>query len=208
VRRAATALAYHGCDQSVGEDIILGKIDIRPSVNDYDWLGSGAYFWEDSVHRALDWAEFMAGPRSPSRNRIKKPFVIGAIIDPGDCLDLSNPNGLSILKEAYPFFEAVMQASRVTMPQNQATHQGDLDLVKRFLDCAVINFLHSLREVTGKTPFDTIRCPFMEGGDLFEGSKIQARTHIQWCVRDPKKSVIGYFIPRFHPSREEEEPAS
>jgi hypothetical protein len=204
VRRAATAVAYHGCDQTIGETIVAGKADIRLSTNEYDWLGSGAYFWEDSVHRALDWAKFMASPGSPSQRRVKKPFVIGAIIDPGYCLDLSNAKGLAILQEAFPVFAAILRLNKSPMPVNEPAHGNDSDLVKRFLDCAVINFLHQLREVTKKTPFDTIRCPFMEGGALFPGSKIQSKTHVQWCVRDPKKSVIGYFIPRFHPSREED----
>ncbi len=208
MRRAATALAYHGCEQAVGEAIVAGKVDLRPSTNEYDWLGAGAYFWEDSFHRALDWATFMSSPRSPAAGRIKKPFVIGAIIDPGNCLDLSNAKDLAVLKEAYPVFVSVMRAGGIPLPENEAAHLSDVDLVKRFLDCAVINFLHNLREVLKKAPFDTVRCPFMEGGELYKGSKIQAKTHVQWCVRDPQKSVIGYFIPRFHPGREDESSSS
>ncbi len=126
------------------------------------------------------------------------------IIDPGYCLDLSNAKGLAVLQEAFPVFAAILRLNKSPMPVNEPAHGADSDLVKRFLDCAVINFLHQLRQATKKTPFDTIRCPFMEGGALFPGSKIQSKTHVQWCVRDPKKSVIGYFIPRFHPSREED----
>jgi hypothetical protein len=47
-----------------------------------------------------------------------------------------------------------------------------------------------------EAPFDTVRCPFFEGSPLFPGARIAERTHLQWCVRDPKKSVIGYFRPR------------
>jgi hypothetical protein len=24
----------------------------------------------------------------------------------------------------------------------------------------------------------------------------ESKTHVQWCVRDPKRSIIGYFRPR------------
>ena len=47
-------LAYHGCDREVGERILAGEEQVRPSANDYDWLGPGAYFWENSARRALD----------------------------------------------------------------------------------------------------------------------------------------------------------
>jgi hypothetical protein len=38
-------LGFHGCDQSVADDLLNGK-DFVPSANDWDWLGSGIYFWE------------------------------------------------------------------------------------------------------------------------------------------------------------------
>ena len=61
---------------------------------------------------------------------------------------------------------------------------------------AHFNFLHEHRAGVGEPPFDTIRCPFFEGRPVFTGSKIAARTHIQWCIRDPRKSVVGYFRVR------------
>jgi hypothetical protein len=30
----------------------------------------------------------------------------------------------------------------------------------------------------------------------FENARISARTHVQWCIRDPRASVIAYFRPR------------
>lgn len=196
MRHAAWVLAYHGCDRAVGEAILSGQKEIRPSGNDYDWLGTGAYFWENSFSRAMEWAEFMASKRSPSRSRISQPFVIGAIIDPGDCLDLSEAGCLDILRAAYPPFADMMTASGTPLPKNEPAHSDDQDLVKRKLDCAVVNFLHQIREEGKETPFDTVRCPFMEGGSLFDGSKIYSRTHVQWCVRDPGKSIFAYFRPR------------
>ena len=52
-------LAFHGCDRAVGERILAGKEHVRPSDNDYDWLGPGAYFWENNPRRALAWAQFL-----------------------------------------------------------------------------------------------------------------------------------------------------
>lgn len=38
-------LGYHGCDQSVADQVLAGN-PFRKSDNDYDWLGPGTYFWE------------------------------------------------------------------------------------------------------------------------------------------------------------------
>jgi len=196
VRHAAWILGYHGCDRKVGEGLLSGNKEIRPSKNPYDWLGAGAYFWENSYPRALAWAESLKKNPSASKMKVYEPFVVGAIIDPGNCLDLSEAGCLDILRTAYRPFAETMSASGTSMPINEPAHSNDQDLVKRKLDCAVVNFLHQLREEAKETPFDTVRCPFMEGGPLFAGSKFSSRTHVQLCVRHPSKNIIAYFRPR------------
>lgn len=47
---------YHGCDAAAGEKVLAGKDKLKPSIQDYDWLGNGIYFWADSPERAWDWA--------------------------------------------------------------------------------------------------------------------------------------------------------
>ena len=81
MRTAALVLGYHGCDREVGERILGGSGGhLQPSENDYDWVGSGIYFWEDNPRRALEWAEFVRENPQRSRARIRYPFAIGAII--------------------------------------------------------------------------------------------------------------------------------
>jgi len=47
-------LGFHGCDRKVGEKILAGpQKHLKVSTNPYDWLGSGAYFWENDPARAL-----------------------------------------------------------------------------------------------------------------------------------------------------------
>jgi hypothetical protein len=196
MRHAAWVLAYHGCDKEIGEAILAGGKEILPSTNNYDWLGSGAYFWENSYSRALSWAKFLKEKPGLSKTKIMTPFVIGAIIDPGNCLDLSEDSSLQILKEAHGRLHSMFSSVGLELPQNEPGFKGDEDLVKRKLDCAVINFLHRLRARRRQTRFDTLRCPFTEGDYLFNGSKIHGKTHLQWCVRDPKKYVRAYFRPR------------
>lgn len=36
-------LGFHGCDKQLAEDVVLGKTTLKPSTNDYDWLGWGIY---------------------------------------------------------------------------------------------------------------------------------------------------------------------
>ncbi len=184
---AVFAIGYHGCDKKVGEAAIAGKHPL-PSTNAYDWLGHGLYFWENDPQRALHWAK---------SQRVKSPFVLGAVIRLGHSLDLIKVEHLALLQEAHDNllanFEAIGRPD--AMPKNEEGYRGDEDLVKRNLDCAVINNLHAQREEQGLPPFDTVRSPFSEGKPLYEGAGIMDRTHVQICVRQPETSIIGYFRP-------------
>ena len=79
-------IGYHGCDKDLAEDVLSGKISLNISKNQYDWLGSGIYFWENNPHRAYQWAQEHVGKTTAN---IKNPYAVGAIIDPGYCLDLT-----------------------------------------------------------------------------------------------------------------------
>ena len=186
-------LAYHGCDREIGERVLAGKAEIQVSTNDYDWLGSGAYFWEGDSQRALEWARFLQERPASSRGSVREPFAIGAVILPGLCLDLTEADSLKLVAIAYRQYEHLASLLDTPVPKNLPGSEGDADLVKRHLDCAVFNFLHEHRAGADEPPFDTVRCPFFEGQPIFPGSKIAARTHLQWCVRNPSKSIIGYF---------------
>jgi len=72
-------LGYHGCDEATGEAILSGKLEIRPSINDYDWLGAGAYFWENSYSRALAWAQFLKANPGISKTKIQRPLSSGRL---------------------------------------------------------------------------------------------------------------------------------
>jgi len=137
---------------------------------------------------------FQRHPPSPSR-KIQKPFVVGAIIDLGNCLDLTDAGSLAIIRKGCEQFKRTSESAGEPLPANERARSRDEDLVKRHLDCAVANFVHLLRERSNLRVFDTVRGIFTEGGDLYPGAKIQSRTHVQICVRNPAVSMKGYFRP-------------
>lgn len=191
MRAPAFVLGYHGCDRKVGEDVLSGRKHLYSSENDYDWLGTGIYFWENSSARALAWATAARKNPKISASKITDPFVVGAIIDLGNCLDLLETESIRIVANAHHRLCEACEEAGVPIPENRAAG-GQITL--RHLDCAVINFAHSLREEAGSTPFDSVRAAFFEGEGLYPGAGFQKQTHIQICVRKPG-SIIGYFRP-------------
>jgi hypothetical protein len=181
-------LAYHGCDRNVGEALLAGEA-FRPSCNPYDWLGNGVYFWEKNECRAWEWA---VGESLRKRGRVKQPFAVGAVLDLGECLDTTESDSLNNIKGAYDGFQKLAESRGEPLVKNEKSAPSDNDHTKRFLDCAVLNYLHETRKDNNLSPFDTVRGVFCEGGQLFHGSGFNARTHIQICVCNTA-NILGVF---------------
>lgn len=183
-------LGYHGCDKTVADQLLAGK-KFKPSRNRFDWLGHGAYFWEANPSRGLEYAkELMGRPKS----KIRTPAVVGAVIDLGRCLDLSTSSGIAAVKKAYPAFVKSYKPTGEKLPKNKLGP----DLLLRFLDCAVIQYLHYSSEEEGEPPFDTVKGIFVEGDRIYDGSGFHDKTHTQICVRDIS-CIKGVFrVPRDH----------
>lgn len=192
---SAFVLGFHGCDETVGEAVLAGRHHLEPSTNAHDWLGHGIYFWENSPERARHWAEFLARHSSRSRRPILNPFVVGAIIDLGLCLDLTEASSLNAVRIAHRELSETFRSVNLPLPSNEPGHSSDENLIKRNLDCAVINYLHDAREGQGETPYDSVRGAFFEGKPLYEGAGITEKTHLQICVRRPRQ-IRGYFRPQ------------
>ncbi|WP_110995797.1 hypothetical protein [Pseudomonas sichuanensis] len=181
-------LGFHGCDREVGEAILAGE-PISPSVNAYDWLGEGAYFWENSPDRALSYAQRLKAHKR-GRGSIKSPYVIGAVINLGLCLNLTDEGALQELGVAYQLL--IDKGGEI--PENALGFPGDMDNLKRYLDCAVFQLLHTARELVELEPYQSIRSPFLEGAELYPGTAFRQETHIQLCVRD-MSCIKGFFRP-------------
>jgi hypothetical protein len=180
-------LGYHGCEWAVARQIVTGEKELLPSTNEYDWLGSGFYFWEDSPSRALQWAREQARENT---GKINTPAVLGAVIDLGNCLNLIDSEHLNLVQAAHHAYLELCQKSGGIPLQNKGR-----DMRARYLDKVVFETLHKLREQEAKPPFDTVRAFFVEGEPLYENAGLRALDHVQIRVRDPAK-IIGYFLPR------------
>lgn len=188
MHRLATGfvLAYHGCDLAVGERLLDGDAFL-PSNNDYDWLGPGIYFWEAIPVRGLEFAQEASRLK---RATIKTPFVIGAVIELGLCLDLLTKAGIELVRTAYESLASVATTAGLKLPENAA---GGL---RRNLDCAVIRRAHTLLKEAGSPPVDTVRGVFVEGKPLYPAAGFNEKTHIQIAVNNPA-CIKGVFrVPK------------
>lgn len=195
-KRTGLILGFHGCDQTVRDAIVSmegGKL--LPSSNNYDWLGHGVYFWENNYKRALEFAKFlMQNTPHNSKQRIKIPSVVGAVIDLGYCLDLLDSEYLNLLKAGYYSLKETHVKYDLEIPKNLSLFK-DGDLLKRHLDCAVVETIHQFNIDTNKHEFDSVRGVFFEGDDLYENAGFKEKNHIQIAIKNPN-CIKGYFIPR------------
>jgi len=186
-------LGFHGCDKTVADKLVSGETRLKPSRNDYDWLGHGIYFWGNNPQRALEYAQLLKENPGRSDEKIDTPDVVGAIIDLGNCLNLLDAKSIQVVQEAYEAFEEAVLAAGRPLPKN-IDPDGCGDLLLRPLDCAVIQYLHGMRKETPEEtpPFNTVRGMFSEGNPVYPGAGFHKRSHIQIAVRNPN-CIKGYF---------------
>lgn len=191
-RLSNLVLGFHGCDRTIGLKILHsnGVLHLEKSCNDYDWLGNGIYFWENNPGRALKFARDAMINKRLTRGVIIELFVIGAIIDLGHCLNLLDSLFLKELKDTYN----LMKISGYKLPTNEYRDDSGYFL-KRNLDCAVIETLHSLKKKKEERAFDSVRGVFVEGKELYPTAGFREKNHIQLCIRNPN-CIKGYFHPQ------------
>lgn len=177
---------FHGCDMPTLEDVIFNNRPLKRSNNKYDWLGGGIYFWENSFSRADEWAR--------NNPKFKNPVVIGAVIDLGLCLNLTDYGSSDILKKGYEILFRKCAITNTELPQNRMRNKAG-DVLLRNLDCAVIQQIHEFRKDMELPPYDSVRGIFQEGAPIYEGSGFMEKTHVQLCIVNPN-CIKGYFIPR------------
>ncbi len=195
-KRAGLILGFHGCDKSLRDKVVTQTIsNLKPSVNDYDWLGNGVYFWENSYERALQYAKDLKKNPHKSTSNITSPSVLGAVIDLGYCLDLLDSEYLNLLRVGYDFIKSLEKEYGLPIPENKPIGKQQ-DLLIRKLDCAVIETIHQFnKEFEDQQEFDSVRGVFFEGKELYPNAGFKEKNHIQIAIRNPN-CIKGYFIPR------------
>ena len=187
-------LGFHGCDEENAKRVLEDpRGHLYTSRNDYDWLGDGIYFWLNDPQRAYEWAVERS---KSSKSNVKKPAVIGAVIDLGVCMNLCERESIMLLQKSYQDLEAAAEEAGLNIQeefQNKVPDAGGFSRV-RYLDCIVIRHAHDMIEEEGRS-FDTVYGYFQEGGAAYPGSDIREKSHIQIAVRN-LNCIKGYFLPR------------
>ena len=190
-------LGFHGCNKDTYDRVIRNSGQLSKSENRYDWLGHGIYFWENSYARALDWA------KEKCRKTGDAAAVVGAALDLGYCLNLTDYQNSEFVKKGYFALKEHMKAKGKPLPKNQKGRNGD-DWLFRDLDCAVINYINDLLENEKErekehekkhSSFDSVRGIFTEGVPIYSGAGFREKTHVQICIRKPV-CIKGYFAGR------------
>ena len=194
--KSGLILGFHGCDKKIAQDIVLQKIEFKSSANKYDWLGKGMYFWENNPLRALDFITNLYNNPQKNKTKIDTPAIVGAIIDLGHCLDLTDYYGIKVLKEAYEYYEDLSKVSgwKILKNSNPKALSDNSDNLWRQLDCAVINAYHQFRADNSLPPFDSVRGVFVEGNEIYPTAGFRDKTHIQLSIINPN-CIKGFFLP-------------
>lgn len=127
-------------------------------------------------------------------SNVHTPAVLGAIIDLGRCLALTNRQHIEMLSLGYVWLKQSYEHEGKQLPHNENIGSNK-DWLMRNLDCAVIEGIHTMAREENLQGFDSVRCMFTEGGHVYEGSSFREKTHIQICVVNPN-CIKGYFLPR------------
>lgn len=195
-------IGFHGCEAEVRDMLLHNPDEFKMSRKPFDWLGNGFYFWENNYYRALEWAR-----DKQKRGVIREPAVVGAVLQLGYCCDFMETQYLRLLSVYFGNMSEKYAVLGKPLPRNKnLPGQESGDKVLRYLDCAVIEFMHQEmwdsaqanitdKQLVRRRAFDSTRGVFTEGVPVFEGAGLFEKTHIQICIRNPN-CILGFFKPR------------
>jgi len=184
-------LGFHGCEKHDQQKLLNNPEFFKISSESYDWLGHGMYFWENNPNRAIEWSE-----KKQKAGTLQEPAIIGAVLDLGHCLDLLDSANIELLKLCYILLNNDTEKFGTPLPNNikHPKEKGN-EKVLRYLDCAVIEYIHKYLKEKSEKPFDSVRAAFMEGNPIYPDAGFHERTHIQICIINPN-CIKGVFLPR------------
>ena len=127
-------IGYHSCDKAVGLKVLNGDDDLIKSNNSWDWLGEGIYFWEQNPDRALEYANEVAKGKQFNNKKIKTPFILGAIIELGNCFNLLDTKSINVISKSFINYKNLCIDTNKPLPTNKGNN--------RALDCSIIKYVH------------------------------------------------------------------
>ena len=169
------AVGYHGTTQPLARQIL--ESGFQASQHRGDWLGYGAYFWQDSINMAAQWAR----GRKEFRGYLGPLVLIEAEIDLSHSLDLFDIHWMETVEKLSQKFISQLRKNRATLKNDTVTGEHQLD-------CAFFNFVIAYSRQRG-FHFTSVRAPCFAGQPLFENSPISTRGHVQISVVKP--SIIS-----------------
>lgn len=126
---------YHGTSLEAAERIVAS--DFLASINDWEWLGHGVYFWQDGPMRAREWAKTWLRRRHNYHGAVA---VIAADIQLRDFIDLLDQEHMLLLGDIAASFD-----SRMLTIGTSYTNKPPLNRH----DCALFNFTTNLLDSRG-----------------------------------------------------------
>lgn len=192
--------AYHGTTLSAATQIHQHQRSFALSQKDGDWLGRGAYFFEENLIKAIEWALVQVTLRSHLHS-FDSPAVLEVDLDLTHCLDLCSSAWHENLRNIALKLEGVGQAKQqdgpsFTTPGNRhsagktvwvadyrLTPTPGHSVDDHFADKAVIDALVADLTQAGE-PVTSVRAAFALGDQPYCNSHFFSDTHIQIAVLD------------------------
>jgi hypothetical protein len=196
-----TVLGHHGTILPSAIEIV-SKRNFNLSKNEHDWLGDGAYFFQDAPLRAWLWA------KREAKRKKSEPVVVEANIYLGNCLDLLDARWIPLVQVYHQEMIDAYLAKGEPIPtqkppivrteprknfliEDMEPRYEEKGVSRNRLDREVINFTVRGLFEDDSIVIDSVRAAFSEGHPLYETSFLWDRSHIQIAVLNIKKCIIG-----------------
>lgn len=166
---------------------------MRPSLQDYDWLGRGIYFWQAAPIRAWMWKRHFALKRDRAGADETVVLEYRLTVNLTHCLDLLDIRWHGLLGATG---RGVSEGWRIAGVDEATIHQRLLRNARRraphphFLDCAAVNQVCERLEHAHNIRIMLVRAAFQQLGTIYPYSAFHEGDHVQVAIRDPNAIVV------------------